>query len=128
MNVLLDTCVFLWIATEDKQLSDTARAWYQDTENDIWLSVVSEWEIVVKHAAKKLVLPEPPEEFFPRCRNVCGLALLNLDEESVLTLARLPDLHKDPFDRMLVCQAISLGCVILTPDPLIRQYPVRCVW
>lgn len=128
MKVLLDTCAFLWIATDDRKLSETARAWYQDAENGMWLSVVSEWEIVVKLAAKKISLPEPPGEFFPRRRKVYGLASLHLDEESVLRLAHLPGLHKDPFDRMLVCQAITEGCIILTPDPLIRQYPVRCVW
>jgi len=128
LKILLDTCAFLWIASDDKNLSAAARDCFQDTGNEVWLSAASEWEIVVKHGAKKLVLPEPPDDFLPARRRAYGISALAISEEAVLRLARLPGLHKDPFDRMLVCQAIVEGCVILTPDPLIRQYPVRCEW
>jgi PIN domain nuclease of toxin-antitoxin system len=57
-----------------------------------------------------------------------GIAELALDEPAVLQLTRLPEIHKDPFDRMLICQAIAHGLIILTPDPLIGQYPLRTLW
>jgi PIN domain nuclease of toxin-antitoxin system len=64
----------------------------------------------------------------PALRSGHGITSLPLDEESALHLTRLPALHRDPFDRMLVCQALAGGMVLLTPDPLITQYPVRTIW
>lgn len=75
-----------------------------------------------------LPFPDPPETYVPRLRSLHGIDQLALDEESTLYLPRLPALHKDPFDRMLICQAIAGGLVILTPDPAISQYPVRSLW
>lgn len=75
-----------------------------------------------------LTLTEPPERFIPKYRTMHGIFELALDELSVLQLTRLPEIHKDPFDRMLICQAIVHSLTILTPDPLITQHPVRAVW
>jgi PIN domain nuclease of toxin-antitoxin system len=82
----------------------------------------------VKYALRRLPLPTPPERFVPAQREAHGITTLELDEESVLQLHRLPEFHRDPFDRMLVCQAIVHGMTIVTPDPLIAQYPVRTRW
>ena len=101
---------------------------FVDPDNDVYLSVVSAWEIAVKHTAGRLPLPEPPDRFVPAERRRHGIDTLVLDEETALHLARLPALHRDPFDRMLVCQAIVHGLVILGPDSLITQYPVRTAW
>jgi PIN domain nuclease of toxin-antitoxin system len=76
----------------------------------------------------RLPLPEPPERFVPRERERHVIESLALDEESTLRLPRLPELHRDPFDRMLVCQAITHGLVLATPDPAIARYPVRTLW
>ncbi len=75
-----------------------------------------------------LVLPEPPGRYIPSRRHVLKLRSLSLDEESALYVAQLPRLHADPFDRLLICQAIVHGLGILTPDEAIAQYPVRTVW
>jgi PIN domain nuclease of toxin-antitoxin system len=75
-----------------------------------------------------LPLPEQPERFIPFQRESHGIAALPLDEEATLYLNRLPAHHRDPFDRMLICQAIVDGLMILTPDELITQYPVRTTW
>ena len=128
MRLLLDTCAFLWIAWDDPHLSPQARALFQDPSNELFLSSVSAWEISVKHALGKLPLPEAPERMIPRLREVYGIHPLALEEAAIFGVVRLPDLHRDPFDRMLVCQAIAHGMVILTDDPMIRRYPVRCVW
>jgi PIN domain nuclease of toxin-antitoxin system len=128
MKLLLDTCAFLWIATDDPHLSARARQLFSDPSNEAYLSSVSAWEIGVKHRLGRLPLPAPPDRLVPEMRAAHGIVGLPLDEESALHQARLPELHRDPFDRMLVCQAIVHGMVVLTPDELITQYPVRAAW
>ncbi len=128
MNILLDTCTFLWIAQDAPELSATARVCFQDPGNRVYLSSVSVWEMVVKHALGRLPLPENPDRFIPAMRTGHGITSLSLEEDAALQLPRLPEHHKDPFDRMLVCQALTHGLVILTPDEMIRQYPVRTIW
>jgi PIN domain nuclease of toxin-antitoxin system len=128
VKILLDTATFLWAVTDARDLSKDARELFSDPENEIYLSSVSAWEISVKHALGKLPLPESPIKFVPAQRKEHGVEALDLDEEAALHLNRLPVLHKDPFDRMLVCQAIVQGLVLLTPDKLITQYAVRTAW
>jgi PIN domain nuclease of toxin-antitoxin system len=128
MQVLLDTCAFLWIVGGARDLSARAREVFTDPENRVLLSAASAWEIAIKHRLGKLPLPAPPEEFVPLQREAHGIEVLPVDEEAALHLAKLPDLHRDPFDRMLVAQALVGGLVVATPDALIRQYPVRTIW
>jgi PIN domain nuclease of toxin-antitoxin system len=128
MKLLLDTCTFLWIALDDASLSATARGLFLDEDHEVYLSPVSAWEIVVKHGLGRLALPGEPARWIVRQREGHGIAALPLDEDSVLALLRIPSLHRDPFDRMLVCQALTHGMTILTPDELIRQYPAPVAW
>lgn len=128
MKVLLDTCAFLWVIGDAPQLTPSARGNFSDPDNDVYLSTISTWEITLKYSLSTLPLPEPPERFVPEQRENHGIEPLALTEQATFHLHRLPGLHRDPFDRMLVCQAIDLGLVILTPDPLITQYPVRTLW
>jgi len=128
LNILLDTCTFLWIASDNPELSDTARRLFSDPGNEVYLSVASAWEIIIKHKLGKLPLPEPPHEFVKKWRTRHEIDSLPLDEAAVLQLSRLPDYHKDPFDRILICQAIAGGMIILTPDPRITKYPIRSEW
>jgi PIN domain nuclease of toxin-antitoxin system len=128
MKFLLDTCTFLWIILEDEQLSSTARELFVDATQEVYLSSISTWEIALKHGQGKLPLPALPERFVPEQRIRHGIEPLPLDELATFHLYRLPRLHRDPFDRMLVCQAIEHGMVVLTPDRLITQYPVKTVW
>jgi PIN domain nuclease of toxin-antitoxin system len=94
----------------------------------VFLSPVSGWEIAVKHALGRLQLPAPPHTYVPRLRDQHGIFPLPLEEEAALHVGKLPDLHRDPFDRMLVCQAIVHGLVVLSPDEEITQYAVRSLW
>jgi PIN domain nuclease of toxin-antitoxin system len=128
MKVLLDTCTFLWAIGAPTALSERARQLIIDPTNDVLLSSVSAWEIAVKHALGRLPLPTSPDRFVVGQREAHGFDALPLDELSALHVLRLPALHRDPFDRMLVCQAIVHGLVILTPDPLVEQYPARTIW
>lgn len=128
MKVLLDTCTFLWVCAGAAELSPAAKRLFADPANEMFLSAVSAWEIAVKHALGRLPLPDPPERFVPQQRALHAIEPLPLDEGAVLQLGKLPSRHRDPFDRMLVCQAVAHGLVVLTPDPLIEQYPVRTHW
>lgn len=128
MRLLLDTCTFLWIAWGSSKLSQNARTLFSDPGNEVFLSAVSTWEIAFKHSLGTLALPDEPQRLVPAQRRAHGIEPLALDEEATLQLTRLPNLHRDPFDRMLVCQAVTGGLTVVTPDPLVTQYPVRCVW
>ena len=128
MKVLLDTCTFLWVLSGAPQLSARAADLFRHADHEMYLSAASAWEIAVKHSAGRLTLPERPERFVPDMREARGIVSLAIDEESALHASRLPLLHRDPFDRLLVAQAIVHGMTILTPDPIISAYPARTLW
>jgi PIN domain nuclease of toxin-antitoxin system len=124
MRILLDTCDFLWFISGDPALPALTRQEVQSSANEVFLSVVSFWEIVIKHALGKLPLPQSPEGYIPAQRDLHGIRSLPLEESSVRRLVGLPSHHRDPFDRMLVCQAQAKGMHLASSDPLVRQYPV----
>jgi len=128
LRLLLDTCTFLWAIAEPEKLSVTAREAFADPANEVFLSVVSCWEIALKHSLGRLPLPESPARFIPIQRNAHGIETLPLDEETALHVSKLPKLHGDPFDRMLASQAIVHGLALLSPDKQIARYPVRILW
>ena len=128
MRLLLDTCTFLWIAAGSAQLSRRAAELFGDPANDVFLSAVSAWEIAVKHALGRLPLPAPAAEYIMSLRKLHGIVALPISEDEALYLPRIPNLHRDPFDRMLVSQAVVNGLTLLTPDALITQYPIRTIW
>jgi len=127
MKILLDTHIFLWFISGDSRLSTDVRDAIRDPDNEIYLSVVSVWESIVKYQLGKLPLPEPPETYLPKQRNLHQIASLALDESSVAQLAKLPPLHRDPFDRMLICQAVQNGLIIATVDAAVRAYSVSTI-
>src|SRR6266704_245117 len=102
MRILLDTCEFLWLVSGDAKLSPTVASAVSDPQNRVFLSVVSFWEIALKHGLGKLPLPQSPSQFVPFQRDKHLIAPLVLDEAAVAQLSGLPALHRDPFDRMLV--------------------------
>lgn len=128
MKILLDTCTFLWIASDAPELSMNARNLFCDPDNRVYLSSVSAWEIAVKYTLGKLPLPDKPSVFVPEQRELHYIGSLSLCERATFRLNELPQLHRDPFDRMLICQAIENDLIFLTPEPLIRQYSVKTVW
>jgi len=128
VKLLLDTCTFLWVITGSPRLSRRARTLFAAAEQEVYLSAASAWEIAIKHRLGRLPLPEAPDRFVPGMREAHGIASLAIDEDAALHVSRLPDLHRDPFDRMIVSQAIVHGFTILTPDPLVTAYPARTIW
>jgi PIN domain nuclease of toxin-antitoxin system len=127
MKILLDTCEFLWLVAGDGRLSIQVASAIRDPQNEVFLSVVSFWEISLKHNLGKLPLPQPPAQFVPEQREMHFISPLALDEASVAQLGALPGLHRDPFDRMLVCQAMAHGLTLATSDALVRRYPVALI-
>jgi PIN domain nuclease of toxin-antitoxin system len=123
MKFLLDTHVFLWFISGDDGLPAEWRDTIRHPQHEISLSVVSLWEAIIKHQLGKLPLPDPPERYLPTQRERHQIANLPLDEASVRQLATLPPIHRDPFDRMLVCQAIEHELTIITVDDVFRAYP-----
>lgn len=124
MRILLDTHIFLWFISRDARLAVDLRDAIRDPKHEVYLSAVSVWEAMVKYQLGKLPLPEHPGTYLPKQRELHQIASLALDEKSVVQLANLPLLHRDPFDRMLICQALESGLTIATIDPVIRAYSV----
>lgn len=127
MRILLDTHIFLWFISGDIQLSTDLRDTIRDPDNEVYLSSVSVWEAIFKYQLGKLPLPEPPAIYLPKQRDLHQIDSLGLDENSVIQLAKLPPLHRDPFDRMLICQALQNGLTIATVDTAIRAYSVHVI-
>ena len=129
MKLLLDTVTFLNSALAPrKKISERATDLLLHPDSELYVSIVSIWEIAIKYSKGRLVLPASPDQFVPTHRTKLGAELLQLDEESACHVTRLPDIHKDPFDRILICQAMIHGMVLLTPDDRISRYPVRTAW
>ena len=125
MRLLLDTHIFLWFISGDSRIPDVMVESIRTPDNEVYLSVVSLWEVLVKHELGKLPLPQPPGSYLPLQRKRHMIDSLPLDEASVSQLSNLPPLHRDPFDRMLICQALEHDLSIVTVDDQIRAYPVR---
>ncbi len=125
---LLDTHAFLWWITDDKRLSQRAREIIAEGRNRLLLSAVSGWEIAVKARLGRLSLPGSPEAFVPEQMELNALEPLPILMSHALHVHALPDLHRDPFDRMLVAQAQVEGLPIVTADAQIAQYEVETVW
>ena len=128
MKLLLDTAAFLKTASSATNIPPRVRDLLLHEDNEIYVSIASFWEIVIKYSIGRLALPDTPDRFLHLHREKMGAEILSLDDESVLHVTRLPDIHKDPFDRILICQAIVHGMVLITPDARIPRYPVRTAW
>ncbi len=124
MKLLLDTHIFLWFISGDSRLPNNFRDAIQDPGNEVHLSVVSLWEIIVKFQLGKLPLPQSPESYIPLQRQRHSIASLPLNEASVTQLAKLPSIHRDPFDRIMICQALEHQMTIVTVDHAFPSYPV----
>jgi PIN domain nuclease of toxin-antitoxin system len=124
MRLLLDTHVFLWYISADLRLPVTFRDAIRDPANEVYLSVASVWEAVIKYALGKLPLPEAPAGYLPRQREAHRIGGLPVEEGALAHLANLPPLHRDPFDRILIAQALQHSLTLVTVDDAVRAYPV----
>ena len=106
----------------------TSRELIADNANDVYFSVASGWEIVVKAGLRRVELPDDPDRFIPEQVSANAFQVLPVHLRHALKIYTLSDLHRDPFDRMLVAQAVSEEMVLLSGDPQIARYPVEVVW
>lgn len=125
MKLLLDTHVFLWYIIADPRLPTAFRDAIRNPANEVFLSVAPIWEAVIKYAIGKLPVPAPPADYLPQQCHRHGIASLPIDEAAFSHLAKLPLIHRDPFDRMLLAQAIQHGLTFVTADDVLKSYPVN---
>ena len=128
MRLLLDTCVFIWLTQEPDRLSAPARKSIEHTGNELLVSHVSIWEIYLKGQSGKLKLPGKPDRWIKEQLAGWVITDLPIDLLSLHETNRLPDVHRDPFDRLLVSQARIHELTLLTPDPWIQKYRVNWLW
>lgn len=130
MKLLLDTCTFLWMIWDEPPLNTNVRSLLADPANELFVSVVSIWEATSKHRIGKLSLNtnEPAWLHFTRQRQAHGIHGLSLAEADIRHIDALPDIHRDPFDRLLICQSIEQGLIVVTPDAHISRYPIQTFW
>lgn len=128
MKLLLDTCSFIWLTGAPLRLGDKAREALDSPRAEILLSDVSVLEICTKWQAKKLGLPAPPRSWIEEQARVWQLGRLPITAAACYRATELPEVHRDPFDRLLVSQAIDEGLTLLTPDEWIHKYPVKVLW
>jgi PIN domain nuclease of toxin-antitoxin system len=128
VKYLLDTVVFLWAAFgEESQLSRRALKIIEES-SELHFSAVSAWEIAIKYSIGKLHLKKDPRLWLPDIVLKMGLKQLPVTQRHALRIIHLPHHHKDPFDRLLVGQALTEELSLLTPDAVIKKYRVRTVW
>ncbi|SKA96418.1 PIN domain nuclease, a component of toxin-antitoxin system (PIN domain) [Prosthecobacter debontii] len=128
MNILLDTHAFIWWNEGDARISTHLHRELRDPANTLWLSMASVWEMQIKSQLGKLQLQKPLHLLIEQEMQVNRLRLLSISLEDIYSLARLPALHRDPFDRIIVSQAIAGGFHLVTNDTNIRGYHVPVLW
>ncbi len=127
MNLLLDTHIFIWAAIAPDKLSQQVRQVLQDPANTILVSVVTAWEMQIKAQIGRLSLPMPVKEFVTVQRAINNMQILPVRESHIWVLDELPLHHRDPFDRLLIAQAINEKCQLVTADPAFENYPVTLI-
>lgn len=128
MTLLLDTHAFLWWVDGSPSLGKRARAAIANPRNEVLLSLVSCWELAIKLSIGKLHLKTPLERFVPDQLVANGFRLMGLELRHVTRVAGLPFHHRDPFDRLLVAQALEENLTIISRDRVFRQYGVGRIW
>lgn len=130
MKYLLDTCAYIWILTNDhKKLSKEAHNALMSDNSTTYISIISQIELTTKHLKHKIFgLNDPIINYFKQIRISSGIELLNLTQEDIEDTSTLPKIHSDPFDRLLISQAINNQLTIISPDKKFLKYPVRVVF
>lgn len=128
MRVLLDTVAVYRAVTHPEALSAAARALLEEGSHSVFVSLVSAWEMTIKASLGKLALPAPIEQLFPQVARDLLAQQLALDLEAIAKLSVLPLHHADPFDRLIIAQALVGDCAVMTSDARFSVYGVRVVW
>ena len=127
MKALLDTHTFLWAISDHPALSRRAKQIFTGP-NDLWLSVASIWEILIKTKAGKLPLPEPVGPYLIKKLGQNRIEVLHITLDHVLRIESLAVHHRDPFDRILIAQSLEEKLPLVSADPHFEKYPIQLVW
>lgn len=128
MRILLDTHTFIWWDSNPGQLSPQAMSLCQDSENTLLLSVASVWEMQIKTQLGKMKLGLPLRDIIESQQQTNDIVILPVQLEHTLALDKLPPVHKDPFDRLLIAQAMVENALLISADPIFSKYAARVVW
>jgi PIN domain nuclease of toxin-antitoxin system len=128
MRILLDTHAFLWFLLDDPKLSAIARQAIINPDNDIAVSPATYWEIAIKIRLNKYMLPEPYEVFMEREIVTNQFRILPIVPRHTAVLTTLPFYHRDPFDRLIIAQAMVEQMPVISGDAAFAAYPVTCLW
>ena len=128
MSYLLDTCIFLWWSLNPELLSDRILNIISDQTNKIYVSSASCWEIVIKYNINRLEIPTSPDTFIIDEIQENSFSVLPITPPHVFELLNLPDIHNDPFDRILIAQSKNERLSFLTNDKIIQRYRVDTIW
>lgn len=127
MNILADTNVLIWVAEDNPRLAGDARSALADPANTVYMSVVSAWEIAIKSVLGKAGGPAAPREWVPQIVARANLVPLPVTLEHALMVADLPRYHNDPFDRLLIVQALAENLRVVTSDRRFEQYGIGVI-
>ena len=128
MKLLLDTHALLWFIAGSSDLSDAARALIEDAENEKFVSIVSIWETAIKVSIDKMSLSSPFDDLFPHQLQINGFDLLPVKVEHASVITTLPFHHRDPFDRLLIAQAIEEKMTLVSIDEVFDNYGIARIW
>jgi PIN domain nuclease of toxin-antitoxin system len=128
MKYLLDTSVFLWVLTGEDKLNPRAQEILTSSSSELHFSAVGTWEIAIKYALGTLRLPKAPWELVPQALHSWPIQALNITHEHALRVGALPMHHRDPFDRMLIAQALIEEMTLLTADRAFQRYKVDLIF
>ena len=128
MKILLDTHALLWIIMDDDRLSNVSREVFLDTNNSLYFSIISLWEICIKRSLNKLTLKDGWLQLIQKEMKNNSIQWLPVEINHCVKIGELPFLHRDPFDRMLIAQAMSENLSILTRDSRFSDYEINCIW
>ena len=127
MNLLIDTHTLLWLFSNDDRLSEKARTAIENQNNYVFVSIASFWEISIKLSLSKLDLDIPFERLFDEAEQL-NIDILNINKQHLLQLKSLDFIHRDPFDRIIICQAIVENYTLVSTDKIFEQYKVKTLW
>ncbi len=128
MRVLLDTQALVWALLNDARLGNAARVTITSAENDVLVSIASLWEIAIKTSLGKYSLNEPFATFMETRLPESGFAFLPIEARHLVVVATLPFHHRDPFDRLIIAQAIVEQVPVVSSDAAFDAYPVQRMW
>ncbi len=127
--LLLDTCTLLWLTTDPTRLSVRAKTSIAQSVGNLWVSAISAFEVGQKYRARRLLLAVEPEEWWPKALQNHGLQTVDVTGEIALASTRLPAIHRDPCDRLIIATAQIHNAAVVTSDPIFSQYPgITIVW